>query len=98
MKELLIFIMATIGLTWAITRGGIFQWLREGVSKINNKRETKVSWFFNEVLNCYKCQGLWSASFCYAMQYYKVDIILYGLSGIFICWMAFDFNAFLNKR
>ena len=98
MKDLLIFIMATVGFTFIVTKSSLFKPLRERVTKLHKKYSgIKLLWGINELMNCNKCLGFWSGVVVFSLQYYRIDIALYGLSGCFVSWLIFDVISYLNR-
>ncbi len=85
MINLLLFIMATIGLTNILIYGSIFNGLREWIKK-------RVSKKVREGMECYQCMGTWVGAFCgYVM-------ITHEIGGVFMCAFAGSFAAMLAAK
>ena len=75
MIEFLLFCIATVGMTSIIVQGVIFlpfrQFFGDWAEKIHHRREqtgkknrrSLIEWF-NELINCAQCTGLWCGLFC----------------------------------
>ena len=91
--NLIIFILASAGLTWMLTRSKLFKPLRE---KITIKRQVlsisvkaietkgfsttikhKFYWVLDELLGCYGCTGAWMGAIIYLLQKCNAEIIIY---------------------
>lgn len=70
--EWVLYILASIGLTWFITKSMLMRWFREGV--------TKALPFMGNVLSCGQCVGFWAGCFVYLCIQMELNVIIFGLS------------------
>lgn len=84
MLELIIFILATIGMTFIIVIHYIFKWLREYLFKINPT-------FLGKGIKCTACVGFWSGIIIRLIQtkMFTIDLFLYACIGSFVCYVAY---------
>jgi hypothetical protein len=81
MLTFIIFILATIGLTFIITQSSLFKPIRGIAGKIHPK--------FGKFLHCPMCIGFWAGLIVYLLSYFKLDIINYGFIGSFVSYLAY---------
>jgi hypothetical protein len=90
MLEFLIFILATIGLTFIITQFYIFEYIRNFIAKHSK--------FFGKLFNCPACMGMWCGMFIkFLLLIYNHELIIlsliiipiYGFIGSFICYITY---------
>jgi hypothetical protein len=96
MKDLILFILATSGLTWTITLSKLFKPIREFFT--SNKKIFGVG-FLNNITNCGGCFGFWSGMANCMLVYGKLDIkiICYGFAGTIISLLVIALYKFLCK-
>jgi hypothetical protein len=88
MLEFIIFIFATIGLSFIITIHYIFKWLRDYLQKINPG-------FLGKGIKCNACVGFWTGLIIRSIQIisthqcFHIDLILYGFVSSFLCYLAY---------
>jgi len=88
MLELIIFILATLGITFIIVIHYIFKWLRDYLLKINPS-------FLGKGIKCPACMGFWCGMFVRIIQilhyHYTFDLslLLYGFIGSFMCYITY---------
>ncbi len=56
---LLLFIFSVIGMTEIITQSDLFQYLKDWLINIAERKNWKINWLIN-ALNCSQCVGFWS--------------------------------------
>jgi len=88
--DFIIFLLATIGLTFIITQFYIFKDIREFISK--------RSIFFGKLFHCPACMGFWCGCLIkillliYSQQLILLSfiiILLYGFIGSFACYLTY---------
>ncbi len=88
MLELIIFILATIGLTFIVSLHYIFKWLRDYLCKVNPT-------FLGKGIKCTACVGFWSSLIVRSIQIihnkssFDIDLLLYGFIGSFVCYLVY---------
>ncbi len=75
MVNLILFVLATIGLTNILIFGKIFSPVREWLT--NNAPD-----YVNELFACYQCMGTWAGAFCGAI------LLDHSIFGILMCAFA----------
>lgn len=114
MLNIFIFIFASAGLTWILTRSKMFKPFRE---KITHKRNIfqistksteiksfgntiryKIYWFFDEVLSCYGCAGVWCGAIVYFLQKCNAEIVLYVFISAILSQILVLLVQFLEKK
>lgn len=86
--DFIIFILATIGLTFIITLFYIFEWLRNYLKRISPK-------FLGKGIKCPACVGFWSGLIIRCIQIlhfnliFDVDLILYGFIGSIVSYTVY---------
>jgi len=88
MTELILFILATIGLTFIISLHYIFK-------RIRNFLEIKSPKYLGKMINCTACVGFWVGLIIRIIQIlslglvFNYDLILYGFVGSFVSYIAY---------
>jgi hypothetical protein len=88
MLELIIFILATVGLTFIISLHFIFKWLRDYFMKINPS-------FLGKGINCPACVGFWSGLIVNSIQLlhyhqsFDLNLLLYGFIGSLVSYIIY---------
>ena len=95
MYHLTVFIMASVGLSIMLTKGGLFKPMRDWIHKTYQDRFAKLQitstfkrrivlrtlWFFQELIQCNLCMGFWTGMLVYIVWYrdLSVNIAIFGL-------------------
>lgn len=91
MKELILFILATSGLSWILVKSKLFKPLREYLSTMHQKQinlipvdgnglfkniKLYVLYFFNSIFNCEGCMGFWVGMVNYWLITKNIDLVI----------------------
>jgi hypothetical protein len=114
MLNLIVFIFATAGLTWMLTRSKIFKPFREKIThkrnifnlsvkstELKSRKNTikyKLYLFLDEMLGCYGCCGVWSGGIIYLLQKCNIEIVLYVCIGAISSQILVLLVQFLEKK
>jgi len=112
MKELLIFILSSAGLSWIVTRSKVFKGTREKISfkkqvyeiavvdKNTFLRNLKMNifLFLENVTNCFGCFGFWAGIICYLLQKCNCEILLFAFIGAIASLLLIGLFNFLDKK
>ncbi len=114
MLEFCLFILATCGLSWTITRSELFKGYREYFSRkndlyaiavkstelrsIKNKIKYKFYWFVSTLNNCYGCWGFWSGAGIYTVQKFNGTYVVYAFSGVSVSLIVIGLHKFLERK
>lgn len=90
MEHLLLFCLASAGMTSIIVKGTIFrpfrEWLADGAERYTHRREKKglppafsPFVFVNDIVSCIQCTGFWCGLFC-GLSLVSFDFIAVGMS------------------
>lgn len=82
MTNLILFVLATIGLTNILIYGSILDGLRAKIFEILPEKVSKV-------LTCYQCTGFWSGLFC------GFTLLTHNFFGVLMCGFAGSFVSHL---
>jgi predicted metal-binding protein len=96
MVNLLIFILATVGLTWGITRSKAFKPFREWIT--GKARFNRFFSLIDALLSCWGCTGFWVAMLIYEMQIRGYLLVLYALIGTTSCLVIIGLINFLDRK
>lgn len=100
--EIFLFVFGTVGLVGILVRSSLVKPLREYLTKKRNKKERfkeRVGffvWFFDSVLHCEICCGVWAGLGIYGLMQFEgviPEIIIFGLMGSYfsnILWNLSD--------
>jgi len=82
MLDFLIWIPVSFGITFSVTHGKIFQWLREGAFEIHQK--------LGELFKCPMCLGFWVGIFL-SLTWKSVTGFFFfdGFVSLSSCWLLF---------
>ncbi len=113
MKDLIIFILSSSGLTWILCKSKLFKKMRESISlaykeSVKNMGSMtmlkffkyKFLWAINEIFNCPGCMGFWAGVVVYIIQNEEVKrvILCYGFMGSIASLIIIQFYEYLNRR
>ncbi len=83
--KLVIFIIASIGLTMIATRSELVKPLRVRITAARKRTERSIKyavlWFLDEIFNCSLCFGVWGGMVVYIIIYrdFSWNIAIFGL-------------------
>jgi hypothetical protein len=113
MERLIIFILATSGLSWILVKSKLFRPYREYITLQYRESAKEIGSFnlfsylryrvlqiFNEVFNCIGCIGFHSGVLNYLLLYSVCDynILCFGFMGSMVSLLVVSLYEFLNKR
>ena len=80
---MILWALATMGLTHIIVESPMFKWLRE----------------YGKPFTCYQCFGFWSGIICSALNYPTNWILIpvYGFAGSFLCVVSATTLEWMGK-
>lgn len=76
MIELINILLGGLGLTYIVTQSFLFKKLREYI--------TSKNMYLGRLVSCPQCFGLWAGLISFLLVYYKIDILVQGLSVSFL--------------
>ena len=113
MEKLIVFILATAGLTWILCRATIFKVLREFISYKYDLVEVEKKFksthlvikssifnFLHGIFNCYACMAFWVSQLMYIAVYKELslDSIYYGFIGAITSLIIVSYPSYLGKK
>ena len=93
MVELILFFLASIGMTHVVVDGSIFSWLRSLAVKYLPKR-------ISAIFSCYQCAGMWCG---FLLGYFIIDkdpikVFACGCASSFLSMLAATFLNYLEAQ
>lgn len=99
MEKFILFALSTIGLVTITNLSSLFKPIREFVSLWAVTVPGFLSWFFNSILSCSYCMGVWVGLFISTAIYGLSPVIaLYGFSGSFLAGFAVTIIQYFNRK
>ena len=114
MLQFVLFILATVGMSWTITRSMLFKSYREYFSRkealysicvkstetksLKNTIKYKFFWAISTLNDCYGCCGFWSGVGIYMVQKHNGEVIVYAFSGITGSLILIGLHKYLEKK
>jgi hypothetical protein len=96
MKELFLFVLASIGLCHFLVDGALMAPIKDGLTRLGLRQVVKM-------LNCYQCAGFWSGVaigvvVLIAPRFPWLELLPYGFAASFLGPLGAVFIGFLNAR
>ena len=93
MVELILFILASIGMTHVVVDGSIFSWLRNLAIKYLPRK-------ISSIFSCYQCAGMWCG---FLLGYFIIDkdiikVFACGCASSFLSMLAATFLNYLEAQ
>ena len=113
MENLIVFILATAGLSWIVCRSNLFKSIRESVShtyglvEVERKFKKKkilirggFYYFLDSILGCVGCFAFWASQLNYIMIFKEisVDSIYCGFIGSITSLIIVNYSTYLGKK
>ena len=95
MFDLIIFILATAGLSHGITKAKLFKEIREWATK-NHLEKNAIDitsrwwWFVDAFFNCARCCGFYCGIVVYLAIYFEMDYLLYPFIASITCYLFYE--------
>lgn len=112
--KLIVFIMASVGLSIILTKGRIFIPMRAWINKTYEyalaKDKTtptfkgnilwKTFWFFRELVLCNLCMGIWTGMFIYLLWYRELswNIFIFGLVSSIASFLCAELVEYAKRH
>lgn len=88
--DFIIFILATLGLTFILTQSFLFKKFRIWLENKNKN--------LGKLINCTMCSGVYCSIIVYLLIMFKITIIVYAFAGSFICYAVWLLlKGYMNK-
>ena len=93
MAELILFILASIGMTHVLVDGSIFSWLRNLAFKYLPRK-------ISAIFTCYQCAGMWCG---FLLGYFIIDkdpfkVLACGCASSFLSMIAATYLNYLEAQ
>jgi Protein of unknown function (DUF1360) len=113
MEKVILFILATSGLSWILCKSKLFKAMREYFSEVAESIEVEKSfnkkifpgketliWTITSLFSCVGCFGFWTAQFNYVLIFKQVDIemIAFGFIGSITSLLIVSYISFLERK
>ncbi len=109
MEILILFLLATTGITLIVTKSLLFQGIRSYVTGkyvdgTNAGKKRLGFWrFLCDILGCYMCFSPYAGSFCATVIYFSQNYpcliyVLYPFAGVPLTTLAIQYYAKINRQ